>query len=258
MPVKIGGAFYRMSEPEGTSVILEKGLGRYLVLHFYQPMIITIDNEEIITEKDAFIVYTPNTPQSYRSVSGGFVNDYVSFIADPNFIKQFDVPLNEVFYCEDPTAVSNAIAFITWALTDVLVDHSKLLDEQLNLVLQTLQDTLVIITAKSKREHMMRKRFIELREQIRKNPSEWTVDKMAKKIYLTRSHFCINYKEQFGITPRDDLLNFTIDYAKKLLEETDLPIWDIAEKCGYVNANNFIRAFKNITGTTPLKFRKNK
>ncbi len=258
MDIKIGGAFYRMSEPEGTSVQLEYGIGRYLILRFYQPMIITLNDEEIITENDSFIIYTPGTKQSYRAVSGEFINDYVSFIADKNFIKKYNLPLNEVFYSENPNEFSNKIAFITWMLTDVLVDHTKSLKNQLESALETLQDNIVLLTAKSKRKHMMRRQFITLREQVKEKPIGWTVDKMAKKIYLTRSHFCINYKEQFGVTPSEDLLNFTINHAQKLLNETDLPIWEIAEKCGYVNANNFIRAFKNVTGTTPLKFRKNK
>lgn len=258
METKISGGFYRMSEPEGTSILIEHGMGTYLVLRFYDPMIITIGEEKIITEKDAFIIYTPGTKQDYKPVSGGFTNDYVSFIADRNYIKKYDLPLNEVFYSESPQDVSDKLAFITWMLTDVMVDHTAALKEQLDLTLKLLQDSLVLMTAKSKREHLMRKQFIDLREQIRDFPIGWTVEKMAKKIYLTRSHFCINYKKQFGITPSDDLLSFTMEYAKKLLDETELPIHEISEKCGYINSNNFIRAFKNVTGTTPLRYRKNK
>ena len=258
MDVKITGGYYKMDEPAGTVVAIEHGMGAYLVLRFYDPMIITIDDEEIIAEKNAFIIYPPGAKQYYRPISGGFTNDYVSFIADRNFIKKYDLPLNEVFYLEKPNEVSDKIAFITWMLTDVMVDHTASLSEQLNLALQATQDNLMLLTAKSKRKHLMRKQFITLREQVKADPIGWTVDKMAKKIYLTRSHFCINYKEQFGITPSDDLLNFTMEYAKKLLDETELPIHEISEKCGYVNPNNFIRAFKNVTGTTPLKYRKNK
>lgn len=258
MEVKIAGGYYKMDEPEGTIVTIDHGMGAYLVLRFYDPMIITIGDEEIITEKNAFIIYPPGCKQYYRPVSGGFTNDYVGFIADKNFIKKYNLPLNEVFYSENPHAFSDKIAFITWMLTDVLVDHAESLKKQLESALESLQDNILLLTAKSKRKHMMRRRFIMLREQVKENPIGWTVDKMSKKIYLTRSHFCIYYRDQFGVTPSEDILHFTIDYAKKLLNETNLPIWEIAEKCGYVNANNFIRAFKNVTGTTPLKFRKNK
>lgn len=255
MDVKICGGFFKMSELEGTVISMKYGLQNYLLLRFYEPMVITIDGKEIITEKDAFIIYPPFVPQCYRSVSGCFTNDYVSFIADSNYIKKYNLPLNEVIYSNNPDDISEKICFLTWMLTDVLVDHTEQMREQLDITLKALQESLVLQTAKSKREHMMKKQFIALREEIKANPIGWTVEKMSDRIYLTRSHFSIQYKQQFGVSPRDDLLNFTMEYAKKLLDETNLPVSEISEKCGYVNSNNFIRAFKNATGITPLKYR---
>lgn len=258
MKVKICGAFYKMSEREGTSISIEKGMGTYLILRFYEPMVIVTDNEEIITEKDAFIIYPPFAKQCYRAVNGGFTNDYVHFLADQDFIKKYELPLNEVFYSDNPQAFSKKIIFITWLLTDIMVDHTRRLDEQFDLALRELKDSIIRLTAKSRREQLMKRQFINLREQVRTNPVGWTVEKMAKKIYLTRSHFSINYKKQFGISPSDDILNFTIEFAKKLLDETDVPIHEIAEKCGYINPNNLTRAFKNVTNITPLQYRKSK
>lgn len=43
--------------------------------------------------------------------------------------------------------------------------------------------------------------------------------------------------------------------ATELLEETDLPVKEIAFELGYSGANNFIRAFKRWSGTTPAAFR---
>lgn len=257
MEIKISGGYYKREEPEGSHALLECGMGAHILLRFYDPMILTIGNEEIITKKDAFIIYTSGTKQNYRSVSGGFTNDYVSFFADVSFFKKYALPLNEVFYSSNPSEPAGNISYITWMLTDVMVDHTATMIEQLDLALRSLQDNLVIVTAKGKREHLKRRQYINLREQVRADPVNWTVEKMAKKIYLTKSHFCITYKEQFGITPKDDLLGFTLDYAKKLLCETELPISEISEKCGYVSPNNFTRAFKNYTGITPLKYRNN-
>ena len=42
METKISGGFYRMSEPEGTSILIEHGMGTDLGLRFYDPMIFTI------------------------------------------------------------------------------------------------------------------------------------------------------------------------------------------------------------------------
>jgi len=47
-----------------------------------------------------------------------------------------------------------------------------------------------------------------------------------------------------------------IDYAKDLLETTDLPMEVIAENCGYNNDMHFYRQFKENTNMTPAHYRK--
>ena len=46
--------------------------------------------------------------------------------------------------------------------------------------------------------------------------------------------------------------------AKWLLENTSLPVSQIAEQCGYANNSHFIRQFNERTGQTPSDYRKNK
>jgi len=45
--------------------------------------------------------------------------------------------------------------------------------------------------------------------------------------------------------------------AKKWLEETDMPIKDIAAKLRYNNSQNFIRSFRKQEGMTPGQYREN-
>ncbi|HVY38402.1 MAG TPA: AraC family transcriptional regulator [Polyangia bacterium] len=46
--------------------------------------------------------------------------------------------------------------------------------------------------------------------------------------------------------------------AARLLETTDLPPKEIADRLGYANASSFIRAFRRWTRTTPARFRQEK
>ena len=45
------------------------------------------------------------------------------------------------------------------------------------------------------------------------------------------------------------------DYAQELLENSDLPVSQIAFQCGFGDANNFIRAFRESFGLSPSQFR---
>ncbi len=49
---------------------------------------------------------------------------------------------------------------------------------------------------------------------------------------------------------------FRADEAKNLLISTDATMADIAERCGYASERSFLRAFKQVTGTTPGEYRR--
>ena len=46
-----------------------------------------------------------------------------------------------------------------------------------------------------------------------------------------------------------------IEYAKKLLLTTDLPIEEVIWQCGYSNKGFFYKKFRESTGCTPMHFR---
>jgi transcriptional regulator GlxA family with amidase domain len=58
------------------------------------------------------------------------------------------------------------------------------------------------------------------------------------------------------ITPNYFISNLRLNTAKKILIETDLPVYDIAAQCGFENVPYFCFTFKKETGTSPLEFRK--
>ena len=58
-----------------------------------------------------------------------------------------------------------------------------------------------------------------------------------------------------GKTTQTELLRRRIAAAKKLLDTTDLPLAEIASRCGYCHASFFIRTFKKATGETPTAYR---
>lgn len=56
---------------------------------------------------------------------------------------------------------------------------------------------------------------------------------------------------------RDYLIYLRIEYAKVLLREENIPIAELCQKVGYGNVSYFIKLFREITGITPAKYRKN-
>ena len=97
----------------------------------------------------------------------------------------------------------------------------------------------------------------KLRREIHKAPElGWNLAELAKRLNISRSYVQKLYKEQFGISYMDDLIEARITRAKQLLNTTDLRIQEVAASCGYQNATHFMRQFRDKTGMSPSEFRK--
>tara|TARA_B100000609_G_C17155797_1_gene403379 strand:+ start:286 stop:1143 length:858 start_codon:yes stop_codon:yes gene_type:complete len=54
---------------------------------------------------------------------------------------------------------------------------------------------------------------------------------------------------------QDFLTQCRLDHAKKLLEGTDLTVYEVADRSGFSNCVHFVRRFREINGVSPGKYR---
>lgn len=94
-------------------------------------------------------------------------------------------------------------------------------------------------------------------DYIKNNYSQGiTVNDIADYLALNRSYLYTVFKKSLNISPKAFLTKFRISRAKEQLTLTDFSIEYIAHSCGYKSALNFEKAFKQETGGTPSKYRK--
>ncbi len=84
---------------------------------------------------------------------------------------------------------------------------------------------------------------------------EITLDKMAKIARMSVCYFAWMFKQAVGISPYQFVLEQRLDYGKYLLIETDLPLVEIALRCGCCNQSHFTTVFKQFLGVTPKRYR---
>ena len=63
------------------------------------------------------------------------------------------------------------------------------------------------------------------------------------------------YKEEFGENLSAAIEKLRIEKASVLLETTDMRIGEVAEAVGYSSDTSFRRAFKKISGISPVDYR---
>ncbi len=63
------------------------------------------------------------------------------------------------------------------------------------------------------------------------------------------------FREEFGVTAMEYLMEHRIKVAKKKLSFTFVPIKDISAQCGFKTVQHFTRVFKKYTNETPASYR---
>jgi len=71
---------------------------------------------------------------------------------------------------------------------------------------------------------------------------------------VSKNYLSSVFRRETGETISDFITRTRIGEAEKLIFETNLKIYEIAERTGYQNVETFNRAFKRISGKTPRRY----
>ena len=82
------------------------------------------------------------------------------------------------------------------------------------------------------------------------------LEKMYATCTISRRQFDTLFKKVYGLTPNRYIVNQKITYAKKLLKNSNLPISQVSNMCGFCDVYYFSSLFKKETGCSPSEFRK--
>ncbi|RMH00903.1 MAG: helix-turn-helix domain-containing protein [Planctomycetota bacterium] len=82
------------------------------------------------------------------------------------------------------------------------------------------------------------------------------VDDVVAETGVSRSVLQRRFRDQLGRTIHDEILRIRIDAAKSMLADTDLPIAEIAERCGFRHQEYLGAVFRRKLRTTPARFRR--
>ena len=86
--------------------------------------------------------------------------------------------------------------------------------------------------------------------------SRITLPELAAKFHLSQSSLKICFKALYGVPVASYLRGLRMDTAARLLQESDLPVAEIAHRVGYEDPSRFAAAFRRHTGRRPTELRR--
>lgn len=122
--------------------------------------------------------------------------------------------------------------------------------------LADLVDVIVkeIMTKKSNAQNIL---AVKVREYIQQHYMDCglSVKQIANSLHFHENYISNLYKEEYGENLSNAIEQLRIEKASELLRTTDIRIGEVAAAVGYSSDSSFRRAFKKITGVSPVDYR---
>lgn len=189
----------------------------------------------------------------------GAVNKYLEHIFTPaKSLQQHYIDIMELLSALYRFSANNDIA-----VQDFLGDMKKLYGNILDLEPDALGKWL-IDTSLSFRDKLIRARSTSTKsfvsravEYVRNNYSDedLSLDSVCKALGVSNSYFSTIFKKETGDSFIGYLTDYRMDWASRLLIETNEKSYVIAKNVGYTDPNYFSYVFKRRFGVSPSKYR---
>jgi len=95
-------------------------------------------------------------------------------------------------------------------------------------------------------------------ERMRASDAELSLQALAEESGYSQGHFARMFRVATGRSPHNYVLNMRIERARELLANPALSLADIAVVCGFSSHSHMTRVFRQLLGTTPSDYRRNR
>jgi AraC-like DNA-binding protein len=215
--------------------------------------------------KDSIVCWGPTYPRERRPVQGepaSYVLLALDILSDEGGKLGFpDIGFPPLIRVKSPQRICSLLDDINASLNSAKPQRGPARSILGLKLLQAIDEERIRVskpeTAPAPRLHS---RIREALENIQENfKKQHTVAALAKKACMHPTYFAHLFKEEIGVSPHQYILDYKIEKAKEFLCTFDEALDYTAEELGFHDYSHFYRAFKKVTGKTPMQFiRENK
>jgi AraC-like DNA-binding protein len=231
---------------------IPQGHEHWLLLFIKTSAKFEVDGIIHVYPANSAILYKPRQKILYEANENTYVNNWIRFSADDDFIKTPHLPHGRPFSITDPITIHKVFELIQ--LENIFDNEYK------DITIENLMRILFTKLIESYNQRIsspLHNALNALKRDIHRHPNKnWSLQMISDQLNISVGYLELVYKEAFGLSCIEDVINSRIHLAKRLLIYNHYSVAEISEKCGYNSIEHFYRQFKQITFTTPSQFRK--
>ena len=177
------------------------------------------------------------------------------------FYLHFDGQIAEEFYQKIQLLAGNVITLPTGSKAERIFEdwYAKLNEgwkpgkyEEGLFIHSFLVALLMDLEEKNFRTSAVEQGYQWIKEHYKDN---FSMQEIADKIGITLSHFTRQFKEFYDITPGKYQNQLRLEYAMRMMLNTELSVEEISRACGFQDANYFSKVFRKGVGMSPTEYR---
>ncbi|MCR4586947.1 MAG: AraC family transcriptional regulator [Lachnospiraceae bacterium] len=231
----------------------------YLILLVKQTGWVFLNGKKQELPANCCICFPPGSSIHYGCDTDHYNDDWlhIEFLkGEANLLKALEIPVLKPLIPRNFHKLSEYIRLMTPTFLAGTSYKEAILDSFVRAFLYTLKEELQASSEPTITQKYYAA-FSNLRTNIYNNPSiHHTVEELAESLWLSISHFQHLYKQFFGCSCQQDMINARLIKAKYYLSKSEMSIQTVAGVCGYENELHFMRQFKKFEGSTPSEYRK--
>lgn len=191
--------------------------------------------KELVTELISSIFAQELTPQEYQIPLTRLLNNLLVMM------QESGVGLHQIYHAngslfEELLELPTVAEIEDWFWSVIINPLIKIFDSRQNAQYQNISEKII--------------------DLIQHNyDTDLTLEECASRLHYNANYISSIFRKETQSYFSEYLTMYRFKMAKKWLQETDMPVKDIAAKLRYNNSQNFIRSFRKLEGMTPGQYR---
>lgn len=236
--------------------LIDRPLGTrdYLIMLFHDPFIAGSRVTSYTTGAPGMIViWPPRKSQYYGHTSQRFAHSWIHCDGTRvrAMLRSLRLPKSTPFLVPDPSRFQQCLLEIHGEMISYLKPDTEIMANLLENFLRSLSRDIHADPSTHVPENLLAvRRIISAR-----SAEPLTLSALAKTAGMSPPYFSLRFKEVFGISPMEYLIQHRMDHAAHLLGNRNLNIGEIAATVGYGDLFHFSKMFKKHFGVSPREMR---